>query len=167
MHRYSNPLHTMSYSTGKGAILLCIQVIMISTHIYDKACSGPSSREHILFLFMWTGPVIYVVTFRVSTVSNMSWDTSSGVCSSRESYGNCFVCVLHVGCEFHNTPLSTHKSTLGNTRAFGSVPHETTTTGPPQPMAQHCSDWFSPKLQKKRISDKNHNLTLLKLNFPI
>jgi hypothetical protein len=54
-----------------------------------------------LFLFMWTGPVMYVITFRVSTVSNMSWAISAGVCSSTESYGNWFVYVLHMGCELY------------------------------------------------------------------
>jgi len=79
-----------------------------------------------------------------------------------------------MGCEFHKTTLSIHKKKLRNTCEFGSVPHEKpeliklemTTIGPPHPMAQHFSDWFSLKLQKKRICDKNHNLTLLKLNFP-
>jgi hypothetical protein len=29
--------------------------------------------------------------------------------SMQFDYGNCFVYVLHMGCEFHNTPLSKHE----------------------------------------------------------
>jgi len=40
----------MPYATRKGAILLRTQVIVFSTHIYDKACLGDSSREHIFYV---------------------------------------------------------------------------------------------------------------------
>jgi hypothetical protein len=60
-------------------------------------------------------------------------------------------------------PSEYTSKTLGNTCEFGSIPHEKPvlikiemiTNDPPHPMAQHCSEWLSPKLQKK-ISDKNH-----------
>lgn len=46
----NDPLYTMPYATRKGAILLRTQVIVFSTHIYDKACLGDSSREHIFYV---------------------------------------------------------------------------------------------------------------------
>jgi len=44
------------------------------SHLWQSLFRTQFKSEHI---FMWTGPVMYVITFRVSTVSNMSWAISA------------------------------------------------------------------------------------------